>query len=162
MYGVTLAEVSRENFLDRYTRCMDVIARSGWEGEYIPLGAVSLPFLGHVSGDFTISSKRLGKKHQGDGFPDTEYLLSPQYFPAPTGESSGPFQGAPGETETAQLLCWSEGHSKEGCESEQWAGQRTLCAFPLAPAEPQDWPLQLQPLRASFPHSAPISHRALG
>lgn len=55
----------RENFLDRYTRSMDVIARSGWEGEYIPLGAVSLPFLGHVSGDFTISSKRLGKKIRG-------------------------------------------------------------------------------------------------
>lgn len=35
---------------------------------------------------------------------------------------------------------------------EQWGGQRTLCAFSLAPAEPQDRPLQLQPLRASLPH----------
>lgn len=35
-------------------------------------------------------------------------------------------------------------------QSEQWTGQRTLCAFPPAPAELQDWPLQLQSLRA-FP-----------
>ena len=68
-------------------------------------------------------------------------------------------RGPPGELETPQLLCrpsaslgGPRGAARQAGSLNNGAGQRTLCAFPPAPAEPQDWPLQLQPPRA-FPLS---------
>lgn len=86
-------------------------------------------------------------KKSGGGCPIHGVFIKPSISP-PHHTQMNPLahpRGPPIELETAQLLCrpsmplaGPRGAARLAAV-KQWAGQRTLCAFPPAPAEPQDW-----------------------
>ena len=77
-----LLSTSKDNFLERYTRGMDMAVGSGWEAEY-PRPWGYFVFCVSVCLGTLHQGQKTTEKNQGGGFPYTEYLLILQYIPSP-------------------------------------------------------------------------------